>query len=847
VAGELEPGSLTPEQPVGLVLVSHSRQLAEGAAELARAMAGEEVRIVPAGGMEPPETALGTDASRVAAAIEAAWSERGVLVLMDLGSALLSAEMALEFLPEERRHRVVLSSAPLVEGAVAAAVAARLGEGLEQVRAEASGALAAKAAQLEGPEASAAPPSDKPEMPADALELTVPVELPLGLHARPASRVVRACAGLDARVVASNESTGAGPVSATSFNALARLQIRSGQRLRVQAAGPDAARVIEAIQDLASRRFDEPADAGAPGPEPATPETSPGRRSQRKGELRGLAASRGTAVGPVQVLGKVEFTIPQELSEDPAKELGKLEQALGATRGELEALRDSTRVSAGAYEAAIIDALLLFLDDPELLDPTRTAISERHQGAARAWADTVAEARREWEGMEASRMRLRAADLEGVSNKVLGHLCGAGQATITGRGVLVAQDLTPTDTAGLDREQVLGIATAGGGPTSHTAILARALGIPAVAGLGPRLVEVPTGTLVLLDGDRGLVVVEPSGELVRAAKQRARRAAKAAARARAASQRPALTRDGVQIQVAANIGSVEEARAARAAGADGVGLLRTEFLFLRAVSMPDIESQAAAYGEIAAALEGRPLTIRTLDVGADKRLPYLQQAEEDNPALGVRGLRLGLAQPEVLSVQLQAAVRVALKHPVRVMFPMVATLSELRAARQAVAAAIAAEGKGAQGVRLEVGIMVEVPAAALASAHLAEEAEFFSIGTNDLSQYTLAADRTNARVSALADALHPAVLRLVRAAVDGAGPRQRQVAVCGELAGQQGATALLVGLGVRELSVAVPLVAEVKEAVRQLEVPEARRLAERALELPDADAVRSLISSAPVE
>jgi phosphocarrier protein FPr len=296
--------------------------------------------------------------------------------------------------------------------------------------------------------------------------------------------------------------------------------------------------------------------------------------------------------------------------------------------------------------------------------------------------------------------------------------------------------------------------------------------------------------------------------------------------------------------VLANIGSVEDARAARAAGADGVGLLRTEFLFLRALSMPDIESQAAGYGAIATALEGRPLTIRTLDVGADKRLPYLQQPMEDNPALGVRGLRLGLDQPQLLSNQLRAVVRVARKHPIRVMFPMVATVAELRAARQAVMAAIEAEGKRAKPAELEIGIMVEVPAAALAAAILAEEAEFFSIGTNDLSQYTLAADRTNARVSSLADAFHPAVLRLVLAAAEGAAPRQREVAVCGELAGRRGAAELLIGLGVRELSVAVPLVAEVKEAVRRVTIAGARRLAERALGLPDAEAVHLLISSA---
>jgi multiphosphoryl transfer protein len=297
--------------------------------------------------------------------------------------------------------------------------------------------------------------------------------------------------------------------------------------------------------------------------------------------------------------------------------------------------------------------------------------------------------------------------------------------------------------------------------------------------------------------------------------------------------------------VVANIGSVEDASAARAAGADGVGLLRSEFLFILSPSLPDVDTQAGAYSAIAAVLGGRPLTIRTLDVGADKQLPYLIQPAEENPALGVRGLRLGLDQPEVLEIQLRAAVRVSREYPIRVMFPMVATVSELRAARRALEKAIQAEGGGAEPEKLEVGIMVEIPAAALAALSLAEDADFFSIGTNDLAQYTLAADRTNTRVSPLADAFHPAVLRLIQAAVAGAAPRHREVAVCGELAGQRGAAQLLIGLGIRELSVAVPLVAEVKAAVREIDLGAARRLAERALRLPDAEAVRSLISAAP--
>lgn len=306
-----------------------------------------------------------------------------------------------------------------------------------------------------------------------------------------------------------------------------------------------------------------------------------------------------------------------------------------------------------------------------------------------------------------------------------------------------------------------------------------------------------------------------------------------------------MTLDGTRIRVVANIGSVEDASAARAAGADGVGLLRSEFLFILSSSLPDVEAQASAYSAISDALGGRPLTIRTLDVGADKQLPYLVQPTEENPALGMRGLRLGLDQPEVLETQLRAAVRVSRDHPIRVMFPMVATVAELRAARRVLEAAIRAEGGGTQPEKLEVGIMVEVPAAALAASALAEDADFFSIGTNDLAQYTMAADRTNSRVSPLADAFHPAVLRLVQAAVQGAASRNREVAVCGELAGQPGAAQLLIGLGIRELSVAVPLVAEVKEAIRVIDLGAARRLAEQAISQPGAEAVRSVISAAP--
>jgi phosphocarrier protein FPr len=864
--GDLPPGAA----PVGLVLVSHSAQLAEGAAELARAMAGEEVRIVAAGGMEPPETALGTDPVRVAAAIEAAWSERGVLVLMDLGSALLSAEMALELLPEERRGRVLLSAAPLVEGAVSAAVTSRLGEPLERVALEATGSLDAKRAQVGGPGAGgsagagavldttgvatagagegAAIPAPTPDLGAPAVETRIAVDIPLGLHARPAARVIRATGGMDAVVLAGNATTGSALVSARSLNALAGLQVRAGHELLVRATGPDAQRAIDALRALAARRYDEPAGgptAGAipteraPAASPAGPAPPPESPTPgRPGELRGIPASAGIAIGTLQVLEEAEAPIPTGEADEPASELEVLELALAATRSELEQLRDQTRARSGGYEAEIIDADLLFLEDPELLEPTRAAITGERRTAAQAWSEVSTRLGRSWEQLDDPTMRLRAADLAGVSRRVLHRLLGRSAPVLRQAGILVARDLAPTDTAALDPSRVMGIATAGGGPTSHSAILARALGIPAVVGLGDHLLALPPGRSALLDGGRGTLTVDPPAKLVRRARAEAREEQRRAAHAAAAAHRPAVTRDGVTVEVAANIGAVEEATRAVQAGADGVGLLRTEFLFLEAESMPGEEAQERVYTEIAERLEGRPLTIRTLDVGADKPLPYLRSVHEDNPALGLRGIRLGLARPEVLTAQLRAVVATARRHPVRVMFPMVASAGEVETAR-----ALLAEVAGSAPLRLEVGVMVEVPSAALTAARLAERVDFFSLGTNDLSQYTLAADRGNAEVATLADALHPATLRLIGETVRAARSRGRWVGVCGELAGQVEAVPLLIGLGVRELSVAVPSVARIKEAVRAVDSGACVRLARRALRLPDGAAVRVLLSA----
>ncbi|HTG48532.1 MAG TPA: phosphoenolpyruvate--protein phosphotransferase [Actinomycetota bacterium] len=825
---------------VGIVLVSHSRAVAEGAAELARQMGGQDVAIAPAGGLEGPEDAIGTDAMRVVAAIDAVWSDDGVLVLMDLGSAVLSTEMAVEFLDEDRRAKVRLTDAPFVEGAVAAAVAARLGRDLEEVASEARGGLAGKAAHL-GTEPGAPVTGTERAGPAEGPTATIRiiVDLPHGLHARPAARLVQTAGGFEADVRVRDVTAGRGPVSARSLNAVATLGATAGHELEVVAAGAQSQAAVDAIRALAARRFDESPEDLAPVVAPAAVAASPDAGAA-DGVLRGVPASPGVAIGPARRFTTPELTVPAVLPTRGADtERAALEAALADARGTIARRRDDVAARAGRARAAIFDAHLLFLDDDELLEPALRGIRDGEPAAA-AWNAAVQELAAGWSALEDPYLRARAADLRSVGREVLAAILGveAPRPELPAAGILLADDLEPADTAGLDPATCLGIATAAGGPTAHAAVLARALGIPAVVGLGPALDAVPEGATLGLDGEGGSVHVDPAASVLVALEETRRARDEEAAIARAHTAEPAVTRDGERIEVAANIGRPEDVAAAVAAGCDGVGLFRTEFLFMAREVMPDEDEQEAAYRAAAVALGGRPLLVRTLDAGADKPIAWLPQDPEPNPFLGIRGLRLGLARPDVLDVQLRALVRTAADHPVRIMFPMVTTLEELRAAREALERARTATGAAAEP---EVGVMIEVPAAALAAGHLAGEADFFSVGTNDLTQYTMAADRGNARVATLADPLHPAVLRLIGFAAEAAAAHGRWTGVCGELAGDPDATALLLGLGVRELSMSAPAIPSVKEAVRATDLGDARKLARAAIELATAAEVRDAV------
>jgi len=782
---------------VGIVVVSHSHALAAAAYDLAAEMlADQPVRVALAAGLD--ETTFGTDATRISAAIEEVDSGAGVVVLMDIGSAVLSAELALELLPDEQRDRVSLCSGPLVEGLLAASVAAAGGASRADVVAEAVDALAAKRQQVGDGEAEVAEPSTAgagaapagaaPTGP-EAVEI-FEVTPAHGLHARPAARLVSGLAGFDADVSLRNLTTAAGPAPARSLTRVAALGALRGHQVELRAVGPEAGAAAAFARDLAARNFD---DVDAPPLPPAVATAGP------------LAASPGVVVGPAWRLADRPPPAAPESTGDPAADRAALTTAIERVRDELHRTRDAATRSAGDAEAAIFDAHLLVLDD--------LAVSAE---SASTWSDAVAAAARELEAVDDDYMAARAADIRAVGDQVLRALAGEPIESMAGDGILVAADLTPAQAAALDSDRTTGVVLAHSSPTAHAAILARARGIPLVVAAGAPVLDLPAGTTVAMDGGAGDLAVDPDPETRQRFADRAEAEQARRDEARARAHEAATTRDGTTVTVAANVASVDEAEAAAAAGAEAAGLVRTEFLFVGRTSAPDVDEQEAAYLALADAMGGRRLTIRTLDVGGDKPLSYVPMPPEANPFLGLRGIRLTLARPELLRDQLAAIVRTAHQTPVSVMFPMVTTPDEVAAARGLLTDAIDREGKG-QPSGIEVGIMIEVPAAALTAATLAPDVDFFSIGTNDLTQYALAAERGNEAVASLVDPMHPAVLRLIEATCAGAGERVT-VAVCGELASDPQAVPTLLRLGVRELSVAAPAVPLTKEAVRSTDL-----------------------------
>src|SRR2546421_7696557 len=844
---------------VGLVIVSHSAQLANGVAELAGQMTQGATPIAAAGG--GVDNILGTSAEKIQAAIQAVDGPDGVLVLLDLGSAILSAEMALELLNSEQQH-VMLSFAPLVEGAIAAAIEASLGHTLVEVKQAAEKTASVEQLQQLKPlssayeEAEAAVPPPPPAQ-SDVREMQLTLTNPTGLHARPASLFVQTAGRYDARI----EVLGRGrQAEATSIIGVLALGIRKGDTITLRASGKEAEVALEVLRDLNLANFYE-----------TTPEAEPQQDVDKHPELpvsqqtrdtwRGITTSPGVAIGPALLYTSTNLTLSKVerrtiAGEQITAEQERLRHALNTAASELQALIASLQQSIGKSEAAIFEAQALMLQDPALSETALKEIEEQRIDAVSALAIAGEQQASALEALDSPLFVQRAVDVRDVVSRALQHLSDQvvqkqDLSALKQPVILLAQDLTPTDTAQLRPETVLGICTTQGGPTAHAAILARALGIPAIAGMSEAALQViHTGDELGLDADNGLLYRHPIAEVrtqlaQRLAEQQRQRGALLSKAQQAAAE---VSIDGRRLLLLANIGSEAEAEAARQWGAEGIGLLRTEFLFAAASTLPDEDEQRKRYVRIFQAFKGNdgahgrgPVVVRTLDAGADKPMPALNTvigtSIEANPALGQRGIRISLAHQSLLEEQLRALLLAAAETGIELhlMYPMITTVEELRTAREIVDR-VYEQLKQRQVAlpsflaRVSVGIMVEVPAAAVMAPELAEIADFFSIGANDLLQYTLACDRTNATTSYLYHPMQPAVLRFI-AQVAAAGRRAgKTVAVCGEIASDVRLAPVLVGLGVDELSMTPTAIPAVRAALAHRKTKELAELAQKVLQ-----------------
>ena len=866
---------------VGLVIVSHSVQLAAGVVELAGQMTQGKTPIAAAGGAI--DDILGTSADKILEAIQSVNGPDGVLVLLDLGSAILSAEMALEMLSDEQRNRVRLTYAPLVEGTVAAALEASFGRSLAQVK-----QVAEKTASIEEiqnlkpltPVENESPEIVVPEeniLPGRTSEHTAQLTIanPTGLHARPASLFVQTAASFEANIQASGRGK---ETDATSISGVLSLGLRQGDSLNLRASGKDAEAAIEALSELVRVNFYEitpetaiPPTVGADlsgAPPIYRPGTHPD--TQLPGEpWHAISTSAGVAVGPALLYtsGVISLSAIERhsiSSDQVASEQERLRGALASAAEELHTLAQSLESTVGKAQAAIFDAQALMLRDPALRESTLQEIETKHIDAAGALAESGERYASTLETIDDPLIAGRAVDMRDAVSRAVEKLVDKltpkqDLGSLHQPVVLIAWDLTPSDTAQLRPEFVMGICTVQGGPTAHAAILARALGIPAIAGLNEAALQIiRSGDELGLDADNGLLYHQPTEEMQAQLVKRIAELEQQRANLKAAAQKEQapIIFDGRHIQLLANVGSEAEAEAARQWNAQGIGLLRTEFLFAKTTTLPDENEQRQLYTKVFRAFNGdtaaqsKPIVVRTLDAGADKPMAALDSVlgsmVEENPALGLRGIRIHLVHKALLEQQLAACVLAAGEtgSQLHIMFPMITTVEELQEARSIFDGVYSrlSNQQVALPSHVLIGIMVEVPAAVVMAKELAEYADFFSIGSNDLTQYTLACDRTNASVANIYNPMQPAVLRLIHEVADAGRSAGKPVAVCGEMAGNVRLAPLLVGLGVDELSMTPTALPQVRAALAQWSTQELADMAEKVLHLKTIAEVEQIMT-----
>jgi multiphosphoryl transfer protein len=807
---------------IGLLLVSHSRALAEAAVDLIRRTVSPTIPLAAAGGVGETHSEIGTDAIDIQHGIESVAQPDGVLVLMDMGSAILSAEMAKDLLGDSINVR--LCSGPLVEGGIAAAVQIQAGSPLADVVAAAQRSLLPKQDQL-GEPSQATQLTGAPAVAEESFESVL--ENIYGLHLRPVAALIKTL-GADAKNVQIENVTGKrGPIVASSLVEIARLQAKKGDTIRFLLSGPNTVRVRREIESFLERLRDEDAHP-----------LQPAAAKNNSASSAPIAVSSGLAVGRILFADRLDVRIPETRPNTPAEreaECQRLTAAIGAAQQTVAQRVAKFSSSLDRAEVAILDAQQLILSDDVLLAKAQERIRSKPANAAAAWFETLMEVAEDQAGAADEYLKQRAIDFREAAAAVVQQLIGQTNqfAHLNEDYVLVCAELNPTLIDQIQSTRITGVIELGGGSLSHGAILARSIGLPVIANAAGSESMLRSAEIVAIDGSTGQLLVNPAPAVVQEWRQRQANSRELQKRAVQLSQTPAVSADNIPFLIAANAGKRRDVELALGNGADGIGLFRSEFLFDQFRTLPSEEEQLAAYRDAlepiladsrskaaqpSASSREFSVTLRLLDIGGDKPLPFLSPGKESNPFLGVRGLRLLLRHPEFLESHLGAILRLAELFSIKLLVPMVTSVDEISRLKQHLE-------KAHQSLKarelshewpIEIGAMIETPASAVAFDQMVEHLDFASIGTNDLTQYVLSAERGNPQLEEFADSLHPAVLRLCRDVIALANHRTLPISICGEIASDPVAVPLLAGLGLRVFSVAPTAVPTIKATIRTL-------------------------------
>jgi len=669
---------------------------------------------------------------------------------------------------------------------------------------------------------------------------TVIIPNTTGLHARPAAVLAALSKKFDASIRLLKGEVSA---NAKSVVGIMGLDIAYQDKVQLSASGSDAQEAIaEILPQLQSGLGDE---GTKPILSPAAIETVedqeavPAPKSDDPDLILGVGASPGIAIGVAVRIKEETFDFEAEATDSHEQNV-RLDKAIEESKNQLEALIESMNKQTNTSKAAIFAAHRELLDDPDLIEIARSMI-DKGKSAEYGWQHAFNLYAKQLSNLQNKLLAERANDLRDVGKRVLRVLTGKESESLKlpDNSILIAEEITPSFTATIDTQKVKGFCSTTGGATSHVAIIARSLDIPAIVGIETRALYIPDGDPLILDGSKGTLRVNPSDTLISETREKQKALLEEKTKNLEAALDPAITKNGKVVEVVANIGGVKDAIQSVELGGEGVGLLRSEFLFLDRTTAPTEEEQYEVYRDILLALDGRPLLVRTLDVGGDKPLAYLPLPAEENPFLGQRGIRIGLERPEIFRVQARAILRAGAHGKIRIMFPMISTIDEIREVKTM----LEQEREKLGADPIETGIMVEVPSTAILADQFAKEVDFFSIGTNDLTQYTLAMDRGHPKLATKIDALNPAILRLIKLTADGAHQEGKWVGVCGGIASDPQAVPVLLGLGIDELSVSVPAIPSIKAEVRKYSMKKCRSIAKKTLNCASSSEVRKLLES----